>query len=338
MHQFKTAFTFFFLGFNTVSANFCDTLHSDFTRRQLLEHGSETPYDLTSGAKHTPFITIEDGLAKVTVGDGNPYHPMSASDDPNMVHFVTHIYVMDQDENMVFMETLDPVQGAPAVSAFEIPTGATSLTAYEWCNLHGLWVGPTVAVTVEGTGSGICTNDQPELNAWPSIHADLLRLQSMPPFESIEPYTELNGAKHTPYITLSEDKSMGSVVVGTEAVYHPMVEGSRPHWVTSIYITDEMDNIIAMESLDPKDVDKAEMSFEIPEGVKELTAWEFCNLHGLWKGPTVSVASDEEIVEVADSEPEVMEEEEEAEEEATSIAARASMSVLVATVALFAYL
>lgn len=66
-----------------------------------------------------------------------------------------------------------------------------------------------------------------------------------------------------------------------------------PHWITHIYVVDQVDIIIAMKTLDPSDVDEAMSSFEIAEGVTEVTAYEWCNLHGLWKGPTVRVAVDD---------------------------------------------
>ena len=319
----KVALTTFLLGIDMAVGDYCSTIHSDFTRRQLLEHSVDTPYDETGGAKHVPFIEIENGMATVTVGDGNPFHPMVASEDPSTVHFVSHIYVMDQDGNIVHLENLDPVQGAPAVTSFEIPSGTTSLTAYEWCNLHGLWVGPTVDVATEGTTMPTCSLVHPTEASWPSIHADLVRMQSNPPFSESSPYTETSGAKHTPYITLSEDGTSGSVVVGTEEVYHPM-DGEKPHWVTVIYITDENDTIIAMKNLDPNDVDKAEMTFDIPEGVKEVSAWEFCNLHGLWKGPSVSVKAAVTM--------------EETEETESSPAAYTQVSVAIALLGLFATL
>lgn len=275
-----------------IAGQFCKSLHADFTRRQLNEHNEATPYTQASGNKHTPFITIEDGVATVTVGDGNPYHPMvpiaEATQSP--VHYVTHIWVKNQDDDYVHLQTMDPTAGAPATTSFTIPEGTTNLTAYEFCNLHGLWEGPTVDVETEGSGEASCVMDQPDPASWDSVHADFLRIQSSL-FGVVSPFDESYGAKHVPYITISEDGTTGSVVVGTEEVYHPM-SADAPHWVTAIYVTDENGNIIAMETLDPTDMDKAVMEFSIPESVDEVTAWEYCNLHGLWSGPAVKVNGD----------------------------------------------
>merc|ERR1719189_923504 len=118
---------------------------ADFNRRQQLTWDSP-PFTEAIGAKHTPYITIQGTLGTVTVGDGRPYHPMSGGDDPNSVHFITHIYVLDQGGNIVAMRNLDPNGVDVASISFTIPSTATSLTAYEFCNLHGLWQGPTTAV------------------------------------------------------------------------------------------------------------------------------------------------------------------------------------------------
>ena len=73
---------------------------------------------------------------------------------------------------------------------------------------------------------------------------------------------------------------------------HPMkasVNGSEPHWVTHIYVVNQDNKVIAMESLDPTFVDVAAMEFDIPPGVTSVKAYEFCNIHGLWEGPSVKV-------------------------------------------------
>jgi len=125
-------------------AGFCPTLHADFLRRQQLTWGRAAPFNESDGAKHTPYIAINGTVATVTVGDGSPYHPMVAA--PGAVHFVTHIYVLDQDGAFVALDVLDPAGADVARTTFAVPAGATSLRAYEFCNLHGLWEGPAVAV------------------------------------------------------------------------------------------------------------------------------------------------------------------------------------------------
>jgi len=127
---------------------------SDFHRRQeMAPFNSADPYGESNGKKHTPYIRVDGSQGTVTVGDGSPFHPMVASADPATVHYVTHIYVVDQNNKTIAMENLDPTNVAKASITFVVPSDATSLTAYEWCNLHGLWKGPTVSLS-KATTSG----------------------------------------------------------------------------------------------------------------------------------------------------------------------------------------
>ena len=78
-------------------------------------------------AGHMPVLSINGTSATVTVD-----HGMSSA------HFIDTIYVRDQSGAVVHMQTFDGSE-ASAQTTFEIPSSATTLTAYEHCNLHGLW-------------------------------------------------------------------------------------------------------------------------------------------------------------------------------------------------------
>ena len=54
--------------------------------------------------------------------------------------------MVDQDDKIITFHTLDP-SATTANIEFDIPASATELTAYEWCNKHGLWKGPTVTIS-----------------------------------------------------------------------------------------------------------------------------------------------------------------------------------------------
>lgn len=281
----------------SMMGSWCNTMHEEYVRRQLQDYGSETPFDETSGTKHVPYITVDGTTATVVVGNGDVeggvWHPMVNSDDPTEVHFITHMYVVDQDANIIAMKTMDPALGGPATMTFEIPAHTSTVTAYEWCNLHGLWVGPTVAVTpANDAPHAECTKDNPLPNSYGAFAADFVRLQQLPPFISTIPYSGGNN-KHTPFITLKSNFS-GEVCVGVEGLMHPMKgnadvsDGEDVHWITDIYVLNQDQNIVAMKSLDPSDVDTACMDFIFsPEDATELTAYSWCNIHGLWIGPTV---------------------------------------------------
>ena len=281
------------------ATTYCDTLRLDYVRRHFEEFNSTLPYTEEGGTKHTPYVEVTNRTATVTVGNGDKeggvYHPMVASGDPSVVHWVNYIYVADQNDEIIVLKTMDPTDGMPAQFSFTVPKGVTQLTAYEFCNLHGLWKGPTFsmndpveAVTATDT---VCKKDDVPPNSYESWHADFIRRQALPPFDESEPYVE--DGKHAPYITLNG--STGTVAVGPEENMHVMVGGDAetpPHWITSIYIVDQNEQIIAFQALDPNGVDIATMDFVVPQSATELTAYDWCNIHGLWKGPTVQVKTE----------------------------------------------
>jgi len=298
------------------SSGYCPTIYADFVRRQLANFSPDGIFVAQEGEsqKHTPFLTLSDDgkSATVIVGNGEEeggvYHPMSASTDPLEVHFVTHILVKDQDGNFIVNEALDPTVAAPATITFAVPDGVTEMVAYEWCNKHGLWAGPAVQVPTSETEteplvekslevSDECSvSDFPEA-AWPSVHADFLRLQAQV-FESEMPFTEADGEKHVPYITVNEDGTSSILVGKVGGPIHPM-NGSdgetAPHWITEIYVVDQDGKIVAMKSLDPTGVTEATMTFDTPEGATTMQAYSWCNIHGLYEGPVTEVEAPAEV-------------------------------------------
>mmetsp|Transcript_16485 Transcript_16485/g.28268 ORF Transcript_16485/g.28268 Transcript_16485/m.28268 type:complete len:353 (-) Transcript_16485:178-1236(-) len=300
-------------GSGSSTSEICPTMYADFERRQLKEFSVEAPFDIEQGAKHVPVLTIsEDGATgTVVVGNGNEvggeWHPMVASEDPEMVHFVTHIMVKDQDGKIVALEAMDPTVAAPATMTFAVPAGVTALTPYEWCNKHGFHVGDTIEVS-GGQGNSSCGLSHFKEGAWTSVHADFLRLQKSV-FQSDAAFVEADGVKHTPYITLNDDGTSASVFVGkTGVAVHPMTgsldgefSDDGPHWITEIYVTDQSGAIVTMVSLDTAGVDVATLDFPVPEGAESLTAYAWCNLHGLWAGPAVAVGDSDSDASVMDN-------------------------------------
>jgi hypothetical protein len=107
---------------------------------------------------HVPVLTIQaDGVAIVQVN-----HVMDAGFTPEggvmdaaadakadggytdaavarPTHYVSTIWIEDDKGNIVFMKELVPTDPSPPYIAMKIPDGATTLRAYEHCNLHGVW-------------------------------------------------------------------------------------------------------------------------------------------------------------------------------------------------------
>lgn len=104
----------------------------------------------------------------------------------------------------------------------------------------------------------------------------------------------IKGPKHTPYISFDEAAGTAFVMVGSEeSEIHPMNGSSdgitEPHWITEVWIVDDQGYTTTLKALDPTGVDHASLEFYPPEGSKTLTAYIWCNIHGLYVGPTVDV-------------------------------------------------
>ncbi|MCF0173999.1 MAG: desulfoferrodoxin Dfx [Bacteroidales bacterium] len=84
--------------------------------------------------------------------------------------------------------------------------------------------------------------------------------------------TDAAGEKHIPVITVEGNK----VNVKVSTVEHPATEA---HWIQFIVL--ETANGCQTKFLTP--ADKPEANFVIAEGDKVVAAYEYCNLHGLWK-------------------------------------------------------
>lgn len=78
--------------------------------------------------------------------------------------------------------------------------------------------------------------------------------------------------KHVPVVTKDGDK----VIVEVGAVEHPMVEEHYIQWIAI-----ETTKGSQRRELDYTDKPRAE--FKLAEGETYVSAYEYCNLHGLWK-------------------------------------------------------
>ena len=93
------------------------------------------------------------------------------------------------------------------------------------------------------------------------------------PMKEIVPNsTEAAVEKHLPVI--SEENGVVKVTVST--VTHPM---TPEHYITNIWF--ETNKAVYKKVLSP-DL-KPEAQFILSEGEKAVAAYEYCNLHGLWK-------------------------------------------------------
>ena len=93
------------------------------------------------------------------------------------------------------------------------------------------------------------------------------------PMKEIVPNsTEAAVEKHLPVI--SEENGVVNVTVST--VTHPM---TAEHYITNIWL--ETNKAVYKKVLSPDLAPEAQ--FILAEGEKAVAAYEYCNLHGLWK-------------------------------------------------------
>ena len=226
-------------------------------------------------SKHEPAVVHAtsnvDGTVSVKVvvrgtdGSDHSLHPMSNA------HFITHIWLTDQDGNVAFLREFE----APAADATDLPqpiyeftipagSGITSLKPWEFCNLHGVWEGPSVPVPFSSRHSALVAATSTSGSGPSSLH----EAGSTP-------------VKHDPVVTSATANADGTttvtvVVAGTDGStadgsLHPM---GNAHFIETIYLLDQNDRVVAMAHFDaPSDTytPPASATFTVPADVTSVT-------------------------------------------------------------------
>ena len=78
--------------------------------------------------------------------------------------------------------------------------------------------------------------------------------------------------KHVPVVTIDGDK----VIVEVGSVEHPMVEVHYIQWIA-------IETTRGSQRVKLQYTDKPIAEFKLADGEKFVAAYEYCNLHGLWK-------------------------------------------------------
>lgn len=84
--------------------------------------------------------------------------------------------------------------------------------------------------------------------------------------------TDASGEKHVPVV----EKKDGAILVKVGELEHPMLEEHHIMW---IYLETEHGGMLRKLSAG----EKPEAEFPISANDKPVAAYEYCNLHGLWK-------------------------------------------------------
>jgi len=91
--------------------------------------------------------------------------------------------------------------------------------------------------------------------------------------EKLEPGTvEASLEKHIPVVIVEP----AQVKVEIGSVPHPMIPEHYIQWIVL-----ETQNGVQWKKLTPSDMPSA--TFPLAQGDKVIAAWEYCNIHGLWK-------------------------------------------------------
>ena len=97
------------------------------------------------------------------------------------------------------------------------------------------------------------------------------------PYDELIPNTSDGaGEKHVPVISINDS----TVTVSVGSVPHPMVDA---HYITFVAIETINDGLSVYHQKWLKPGIKPEAVFELSTGERVITAFEYCNLHGLWK-------------------------------------------------------
>ena len=90
--------------------------------------------------------------------------------------------------------------------------------------------------------------------------------------ELIPNTTDAAGEKHVPVL----ETAGKTVAVKVGSVEHPMLDA---HYITGIVL----DTTQGYQKKDLKTGEKPSAEFALVDGEKVVAAYEYCNLHGLWK-------------------------------------------------------
>jgi len=96
-----------------------------------------------------------------------------------------------------------------------------------------------------------------------------------------------NGApeKHIPVIEVVDGGTSKAVTVTIPHVMDPV----KPHFIEYVWLADSgTGKIVASQKYQASDAAPPTLTTNVPSNSK-VTPMCFCNLHGLWEGPTVSV-------------------------------------------------
>jgi len=80
---------------------------------------------------------IKIHVPKVTFGSNSLGISVNHSMTPD--HYITTIYIKDQDDKIFGLKELLPITDKIPYAEFGVPKGTTSISAFSFCNVHNHW-------------------------------------------------------------------------------------------------------------------------------------------------------------------------------------------------------
>lgn len=97
------------------------------------------------------------------------------------------------------------------------------------------------------------------------------------PYDELIPNTSDGaGEKHVPVISINDN----TITISVGSVAHPMLD---VHYITLVAIETQLNGLTGYQVKYLKPGMKPEVVYELSKGEKVIAAYEYCNLHGLWK-------------------------------------------------------
>jgi desulfoferrodoxin (superoxide reductase-like protein) len=106
-------------------------------------------YDAGDAAKDGSVDAANDAGDASDAADAGDAEPKDAGGTPLPAHYITTIYIralVGGADTVVGLYEFASTDPAPPSVRFTLPAGVTSVTAFEWCTLHGLWAAVPLAV------------------------------------------------------------------------------------------------------------------------------------------------------------------------------------------------
>jgi desulfoferrodoxin (superoxide reductase-like protein) len=216
-------------------------------------------------AGHAPRVTVDPTGTKVTVF---AKHEMVPAGGAKPEHHIDLLYLRDA-KTKALLGVAELAPNGEAKAEFTVPAGTTQVVAYAKCNLHGVWS------QVANVAPAVVRNETTEASIKTLENGAVYTAANEGPFVG-------KAATHVPTMTVT-----GTTVQVT--VPHEMKVANRrvqppvaAHYVTTIYLRDQNDTVIAQAALAPPRNAQATASFTLPPGVSLVTAYAVCNQHGAW--------------------------------------------------------